>query len=512
MYLTRMHKSAGVLPSAILVITMLLIPGCGSDSPTDPGGMVTPVGPTAEFSSNVGSGAGALTVQFLDTSDPGSSAITAWAWTFGDGTSSALQNPAHTYATPGFYNVALAVTSSVGTSSKAAPLALAIAPVAGFSVSQTSGLAPLTVQFVDTSRSDSAPITSWVWDFGDGTSSTLQSPSHTYSTGDYAVSLTVTSSLGSDTRTLPGQINAVGSAGELKAVALKKYAPRVILAASGLQGSGRYWPSSVEWAMPNLTRIKVGANHRLQTTQSLETATTVLPYFHGPDAAELPSMPAYAFWIEDPSRPRSWVDLVYFFYYPYNRGKDAFGSVWGNHVGDWEHVTVRMQLSTLEPLSVALSAHSGGSFRTWDQMEKTSDGHPVVYSAWGSNANYSRPGDYVYKTIDVPGYIPVDDIPLVDRCSSSTEGTTWDTWNSVEVFDFYKQEGLGSKPWPGWMGTDFENPASEAVWRWGNLERVCEFDHGVPLFDPLDFGACLLENGPTGPVSKSSVWNVDKFE
>ena len=35
-------------------------------------------------------------------------------------------------------------------------------------------------------------------------------------------------------------------------------------------------------------------------------------------------------------------DLVYFFYYPYNRGKEVLFTIWGNHVGDWEHITVRL--------------------------------------------------------------------------------------------------------------------------------------------------------------------------
>ena len=44
--------------------------------------------------------------------------------------------------------------------------------------------------------------TSWVWDFGDGTTSTIQNPSHTYSSsGTYDVSLTISNSIGSNTET-----------------------------------------------------------------------------------------------------------------------------------------------------------------------------------------------------------------------------------------------------------------------------------------------------------------------
>lgn len=69
-------------------------------------------------------------------------------------------------------------------------------PEASFSASPTSGEAPLTVSFSDTSTGD---ITSWSWDFGDGGSSTLQNPTHIYdSAGTYTAELTVTGPGGSD--------------------------------------------------------------------------------------------------------------------------------------------------------------------------------------------------------------------------------------------------------------------------------------------------------------------------
>jgi len=72
-------------------------------------------------------------------------------------------------------------------------------PVASFSGSPTSGTAPLTVAFTDTSTGQP---TSWVWTFGDGGTSTAQSPTHTYTAaGTYSVTLTATNSLGSNTLT-----------------------------------------------------------------------------------------------------------------------------------------------------------------------------------------------------------------------------------------------------------------------------------------------------------------------
>jgi len=79
-----------------------------------------------------------------------------------------------------------------------------IGPAAAFSVDPSSGTAPLTVQFSDSSASGSSPITTWQWVFGDGDSSTEQNPSHTYRrAGVYAALLTVVTDVGSDTTSAP---------------------------------------------------------------------------------------------------------------------------------------------------------------------------------------------------------------------------------------------------------------------------------------------------------------------
>ena len=75
----------------------------------------------------------------------------------------------------------------------------ATAPTANFTASATSGVAPLNVQFTDTSTGSP---TSWSWNFGDGTSSTVKNPLHSFAdAGTYTVSLTVTNSKGSDVET-----------------------------------------------------------------------------------------------------------------------------------------------------------------------------------------------------------------------------------------------------------------------------------------------------------------------
>jgi len=83
-----------------------------------------------------------------------------------------------------------------------------VAPVAVFSGSPTSGTVPLVVQFTDLSIPGSFPITDWLWNFGDGNTSTSQNPSHTFTVeGDHTVELTVTSSIGTDNEVIANYIN-----------------------------------------------------------------------------------------------------------------------------------------------------------------------------------------------------------------------------------------------------------------------------------------------------------------
>lgn len=77
-------------------------------------------------------------------------------------------------------------------------------PVAGFSASPSSGCAPVNVTFTD----ESTGATSRLWDFGDGSTSIQQNPTHTYAAPSvYTVSLTATNQYGSDTETKTNYIS-----------------------------------------------------------------------------------------------------------------------------------------------------------------------------------------------------------------------------------------------------------------------------------------------------------------
>ncbi|HQJ88909.1 MAG TPA: PKD domain-containing protein, partial [Methanoregulaceae archaeon] len=140
------------------------------------------------------------TVQFNDTSvgNP-----TAWLWDFGDTTpTSSLQNPTHVFTKAQDYSVKLTVTNSTGQTSsvtKTVTVKNAESPVANFTTNPdpATGIAPLNVTFTDASTKNP---TSWVWQFGDGATSTEQDTYHVYTLpGTYTVNLTVTNAAGSNT-------------------------------------------------------------------------------------------------------------------------------------------------------------------------------------------------------------------------------------------------------------------------------------------------------------------------
>jgi PKD repeat protein len=167
--------------------------------------LTPPVAPTAEFSGTPTTGFAPLTVNFTDLSTNGGRTITSWSWTFGDGGTSTSQNPSHIYAAPGTYSVSLTATNSVGPGSNTKTNYITVVPVlptAAFSGTPTSGDAPLTVQFTDESTAGTFPITSRLWNFGDGDTSSATSPSHVYTTpGTYGVALTVSTAAGDNTAT-----------------------------------------------------------------------------------------------------------------------------------------------------------------------------------------------------------------------------------------------------------------------------------------------------------------------
>ncbi len=177
-----------------------------------------------------------MTVDFQDVSFP-QGAANAWNWSFGDGDSSTEQNPSHTYATEGTYEVTFQITTATCSSTIILPVTVStdtsgcncpqtydpvcvltpndgiiefinvcFAACEGYSPSDfvDCGLACqvyfdftqdandyLTFTFAESDFSTS-PIITWAWDFGDGTTGSTANPTHTYDqSGTYEVTLSI---------------------------------------------------------------------------------------------------------------------------------------------------------------------------------------------------------------------------------------------------------------------------------------------------------------------------------
>ena len=123
-----------------------------------------------------------------------------WKWDLGNNTVSFLQNPSTIYLNPGTYTVKLVIRNAAGTTdslTKTQYIIVNARPNTNFSAAPLTGCFPLPVTFTDLSTPGSGTITSWLWDFGDGNTSTQQNPVHTFSAaGNYTILLVVTNSNG----------------------------------------------------------------------------------------------------------------------------------------------------------------------------------------------------------------------------------------------------------------------------------------------------------------------------
>jgi len=128
--------------------------------------------------------------------------VVSWFWTFGDGNTSTLQNPTHTYLSAGTYNVNLTIVTAQGCTNNASEqIVVNHMPSAGFTTNSPVCLES-PIQFNNTSVSPNGNIQTWIWDFGDGTTQTIQAPdnpnvAYTYlQAGTFNVTLTVIDNVG----------------------------------------------------------------------------------------------------------------------------------------------------------------------------------------------------------------------------------------------------------------------------------------------------------------------------
>lgn len=264
----------------------------------------------------------------------------------------------------------------------------------------------------------------------------------------------------------------------------RRYAPRVWLA----QGES-YFPSSVEWHL-NQTHVENRSGQQfLVTNQALGCDSCTEPSFLDGQRPGQHDVPVYAEVAHrtDAGRPTNVTDIMYWMFYPYNNGKRvciglyipvigcAGGySTFGNHVGDWERVTLR--LVDGRPYQISLSQHSGGqTFRYGDPAVALDGERPVVYAARGSHGLYPDARRHTYKNL-----------PNGDTLNDDTSaGTAWDTRTALKAFT-WQPDGSYTGEW-AWLNY---------TGRWGNPKSGCHIVESIS-------GECVLNDGPTGLPTRS---------
>jgi PKD repeat protein len=154
--------------------------------------------PTCSFATSSPDNVGQTT--FFTNTTTGDAPLT-YQWDFGDGSSlSASTSPTHTYAQVGQYTVVLTATNPYGEDVCSHDVSIEGAPVPSFT-SNSPVVAGNPVVFTNTTLANPSVI-AWLWNLGDGTSSTAQTPpAHTYAVGTYTVTLTAVNVMGTNVYT-----------------------------------------------------------------------------------------------------------------------------------------------------------------------------------------------------------------------------------------------------------------------------------------------------------------------
>jgi hypothetical protein len=263
---------------------------------------------------------------------------------------------------------------------------------------------------------------------------------------------------------------------------ITKHAPKVYFTLNEI-----WWPSSVNWHLDRCTREFRNGKWSLKSKQPVQNYEYLHPYYLG--QSDLNQVPIYAYYIE---KGTDLIDIAYYIFYPFNAGKDVLNTKFGNHVGDWEHITVRISNNT--PSQLYWSAHDFGAAVSFtDGVEKYKDTHPIVYAARGSHGLWVSPGDHQYKNIVIA--------TLVDQCQ---RGREWETWNFIEAFKMVNgkldvvQGNRENTVLPLWMklpeNDGNQDARSGSIYRFGD-----DVEHGT------FFGQSRIEPGPTGPILKN-IW------
>ncbi|HZH16966.1 MAG TPA: Vps62-related protein [Archangium sp.] len=300
---------------------------------------------------------------------------------------------------------------------------------------------------------------------------------------------------------------------------IKKVGPRVYF-----HPDDPFGPSSVEWFLERATLYTRGGSSRSANSAPLpaggsDDGAYWLQGSRDARGGDLSSAVAYV----NAKYQNQWLDIQFWIFYPYNGAGRAtvtvagFGDTlkldpMGQHGGDWEHVTCRVDPVSQELRAMYLSQHSGGQWVALGDIQ-LENGRPVVYSSRNGHAAYRGEG------------------------SNLSNGTS-QSWAGVKWFEFglLNSTAKGSKLLD--CGSKYQflraNFLTDAIsvpnWtqycrRWGPhitypqsvlMEAILSGLGSIPdvakvadaIWDAIP-GEFKEENGPTGPWMKRS-WSGDE--
>ncbi|MCP3102318.1 Vps62-related protein [Myxococcus sp. K15C18031901] len=269
------------------------------------------------------------------------------------------------------------------------------------------------------------------------------------------------------------------SGGFVDDYAVIQFAPRV-----WLHSDEFFLPSTTEYFLENTQ--EVGGHLTTRIPLGCDDCTNP-PFLHGLDPNQQ-HVPVYAQVIPRTvaGTPTNITDVVYWTFYAFNFGKhvciggrlgDTCLGYWmqlGNHVGDWEHLTVRFVDG--RPTQVTMSQHGKAPvFGYGGKLLPMADLHPEAYSALGSHGLY--PDAAVHEYMNLYNGDSLKDV--------TNRGAAWKTWEKPVVFPWQPQGSFtGSLSW------------LNITAGWGNAKSGC--DNVVSKAS----GECILNGGPGGPMQK----------
>ncbi|KAG6521132.1 uncharacterized protein LOC122051926 [Zingiber officinale] len=311
--------------------------------------------------------------------------------------------------------------------------------------------------------------------------------------------------------------NAMPNLNQVEAL-MQAYAPKIYF-----HSDEEFLPSSVNWFFGNGALLYQRENQSNPSTP-IEPDGSNLPQGESNDGAYWIDLPAEddrkdkakkgdisstkVYLHVKPMLGATFTDMAIWIFYPFNgpaRAKVSFiniklGKI-GGHVGDWEHMTLRISNFTGELRRVYFSEHSAGSWEEASQVEwDGATNKPVGYASLHGHAMYARPGLVLQGNAKLGIGIRND----TDKGSSVDSGESWEVVGAEYL-------GVEAPPWVNYM-REWGPKISYDIWK--ELKRVERLLPGR-LKKSLESiirslpDEVLGEEGPTGPKEKSN-WAMDE--